>query len=56
MSKVTITTNDGVVIEEFCPEEDWGDIDKPLPTTEMVNDLRQAIKWAQEEEAKTDDF
>ena len=54
MSKVTITTDQGVVVEEFCPEEDWGDIDKPLPRVEMVNDIHQAIKWAQEEDAKAD--
>lgn len=50
MSKITVTTDEGIVVEEFCPEEEWGDINQSLPCAEMVKDMRQAIKWAQEEE------
>ena len=51
--KLTLTTDEGVVIEQWVIEEEWGDISKPVSSEVMRQDIRDAWQLGKRQEEKT---
>lgn len=53
MARITVTTDDGEVMEMWSSDE-WGDLAKPLPRSAMANDILEAIEHAERTERRND--
>jgi hypothetical protein len=51
--KITITDNDGVIIDTINVEEECGDIMRPLPASVLVDRVRDAKRYLDSQEATT---
>ncbi len=43
--RITLTTDEGIVLDQFSLEEDIGDLTKPLPRAELIERIL-AASWA----------
>lgn len=42
--KIILTDMDGVVLEQWVVEDDWGDVSKPIPGAVMRDEIASAIR------------
>lgn len=53
--KLSLTTNDGELLEQWEIEVDFGDIRKPFPASTMTNDIISVYKRQRKKEEQADD-
>lgn len=53
--KLILATNEGVVVEQWIIEVEFGDIDKPLPLRTLADEVRTAWRRGKKQEEGVQD-